>query len=205
MSDDPLNLDTGLPARIAADAAVLAPLTLSVARWLPSSGTAASQTIMKPQRVQNGTERYVRQQACPTCGESPCRSPHFCRACRDADARKARSAKPYYVDASLWREPPDDLCALLNRSVSLQRAWAELNQRHRSDAPPATVEALVFSLRDGIAALGRSTALRRLSELSAAQLREVAVRVQKFKPEIAQPWKPEHVEVLIAARIRIHG
>jgi Family of unknown function (DUF6074) len=34
MSDDPLDLDTGLPARIAADAAALAPSTLSVARWL---------------------------------------------------------------------------------------------------------------------------------------------------------------------------
>jgi hypothetical protein len=37
MSDDPLDLDTGLPARIAADAAVLAPLTLSVARRLLAS------------------------------------------------------------------------------------------------------------------------------------------------------------------------
>jgi Family of unknown function (DUF6074) len=37
MSDDPLDLDAELPARIAADAAVLAPLTLSVARRLPAS------------------------------------------------------------------------------------------------------------------------------------------------------------------------
>ena len=37
MSDDPLDLDTGLPARIAADAAALAPLTLSVARRLLAS------------------------------------------------------------------------------------------------------------------------------------------------------------------------
>jgi len=37
MSDDPLDLDTGLPARIATDAAVLAPLTLSVARRLLAS------------------------------------------------------------------------------------------------------------------------------------------------------------------------
>ena len=37
MSDDPLDLDTGLPGRIAADAAALAPLTLSVARRLPAS------------------------------------------------------------------------------------------------------------------------------------------------------------------------
>jgi len=37
MSDDPLDLDTGLPARIAADAAVLSPTALSVARWLRAS------------------------------------------------------------------------------------------------------------------------------------------------------------------------
>jgi hypothetical protein len=72
-------------------------------------------------------------------------------------------------------------------------------------APAATVEALVFSLRDGIAALGRSATLRRLSELSPAQLREVAVRVQKFKPEIAQPWTPQDVEVLIGVRSRLHA
>jgi uncharacterized protein DUF6074 len=40
VSDDPLDLDTGLPARIAADAAVLAPLTLSVARRLSASADA---------------------------------------------------------------------------------------------------------------------------------------------------------------------
>src|SRR5438067_7605231 len=46
MSDDPLDLDTGLPARIAADAAVLAPLTLSVARRLPAS--ADTDGVMRP-------------------------------------------------------------------------------------------------------------------------------------------------------------
>jgi hypothetical protein len=74
-------------------------------------------TIIKPHRVHNGRERPVRQPACPTCGESPCRTPHFCRACRDADARKARSEKPHYVDASLWRKPLHDLPALLGASA----------------------------------------------------------------------------------------
>lgn len=37
MSDDPLDLDTGLPAGITADAAVLAPITLSIARRLQAS------------------------------------------------------------------------------------------------------------------------------------------------------------------------
>jgi hypothetical protein len=89
--------------------------------------------------------------------------------------------------------------------VSLEHTWSEINQHRLSDVPQATVEALVFSLRDGIAALGRSATWRRLSELSPAQLREVAVRVQKFKPEIAQPWTSNEVEVLIIARSRVNA
>jgi len=80
-----------------------------------------------------------------------------------------------------------------------------VHQRHHNDAPQATVEALVFSLRDGIAALGRPATLHRLSDLSDAQLREIAVRVQKFKPEMAQPWASKDIEVLIAVRSRAHG
>jgi hypothetical protein len=120
----------------------------------------------------------------------------FEEACRRADEKRRRQVEPERL-AQLRR--------LLDDNVSLERAWAELNQRHRSDAPQATVEALVFSLRDGIAALGRPATLLRLSELSDAQLREVAVRVQKFKHEIAQPWTPQDVEVLIAARSRVHA
>jgi hypothetical protein len=89
--------------------------------------------------------------------------------------------------------------------VSVEQAQRKLAEHRRDGAAASTVEALMFSLRDGIAALGRRAILRRLSELSAAQLREVAVRVQKFKPEIAQPWGAEHVAVLIAARDRVHA
>jgi hypothetical protein len=38
--------------------------------------------------------RYCVVSACPTCGNTPCRNPHFCALCRDADARKAREQKP---------------------------------------------------------------------------------------------------------------
>jgi hypothetical protein len=120
----------------------------------------------------------------------------FEEACRRADEKRRREAEPERL-AQLRR--------LLDDSVSIERAWSELNHRRRDGAPQATVEALVFSLRDGIAALGRPATLRGLSELSAAQLREVAVRVQKFKPAIAQPWRPEDVEVLIVARSRVHA
>jgi hypothetical protein len=46
MADDPLDLDIGLPAGIAADAATLAPITLSVARRLRASADANG--IMRP-------------------------------------------------------------------------------------------------------------------------------------------------------------
>ena len=42
--------------------------------------------------------------------------------------------------------------------------------------------------------------LRRLSELDDAQLRAVVIRLLKFKTKIAQPWTPEQVEILLAAR-----
>ena len=130
------------------------------------------------------TASVVRQPACSTCGESPCRSPHFCRACRDADARKARSEKPHYVDASLWREPPHDLRALLDRSVLLQRASAELNRRRHLDAPRATVEALLHELRmHGLTALSHRNCLRRLDDVSTAQLREMLARLIKLRPK----------------------
>jgi hypothetical protein len=46
MADDLLDLDTGLPAHVAAAAAVLAPMTLRVARRLPASADAGG--IMQP-------------------------------------------------------------------------------------------------------------------------------------------------------------
>jgi hypothetical protein len=91
---------------------------------------------------------------------------------------------------------------LLSDNVSLDRAWYELNRR--DCAAPATVEALTFSLRSrGVGALGESDTRRRLSELNAAQLREVALRLRKPKPKIARVWSPKEVEVLIAARRRL--
>jgi hypothetical protein len=72
-------------------------------------------------------------------------------------------------------------------------------RRKQHGAAPTTVEALMYSLRErGISALAEPDCQRRLSELSDGQLREVAVRLQKFKPEIAAAWTPEQVETLVA-------
>jgi hypothetical protein len=93
---------------------------------------------------------------------------------------------------------PDRLARLhrlMERNVSLDRAWAELN---------ASVEALMFRLRSrGVSALEEPNTLRRLSQLSDAQLREVAVRLQKLKPEIAPAWTPEQVEALAIVRSKL--
>jgi hypothetical protein len=117
----------------------------------------------------------------------------FEEACRRADEKRRREAEPERL-AQMRR--------LLSDNVSLDRAWYELNRR--DCAAPATVEALMFSLRSrGVGALGGSDTRRRLSELNAAQLREVALRLRKLKPKIARAWSPKEVEVLIAAKRRL--
>jgi hypothetical protein len=91
---------------------------------------------------------------------------------------------------------------LMTDDVSLERAWHELNRR--DGAPAATTEALMFSLRErGVQTLSEPDTQRRLSELNDAQLREVAVRLQKLKAKIARAWTPKDVAVLIAARRRL--
>jgi hypothetical protein len=113
-----------------------------------------------------------------------------------------------YETSPIKRHRPVDphierLRALMADDVSLDHAWRELNATSR--AARSTVEALMYSLRDGVGALACGDTVRRLSELSDAQIREVAVRVQKFKPHIAPAWTVEDVEVLFAARSKVHG
>jgi hypothetical protein len=87
---------------------------------------------------------------------------------------------------------------LMDDRVSLDRAWHELHGR-RSGAAASTVEALVFGLRHGLAALPNDPdRLRRLSELNAEQVRAVCERVQNFQTHIAPAWRPNEVKALIA-------
>jgi hypothetical protein len=90
-------------------------------------------------------------------------------------------------------------------NVSLDRAWHELRGR-RSGAAASTVEALVFGLRDGLAALPKNPdRLRRLSELNAEQLRAVCERVRNFQTHTAPAWGPNEVKALIAIWSTRHG
>jgi hypothetical protein len=92
---------------------------------------------------------------------------------------------------------------LMSDNVSLDRACHELNSARCLDAPQATVEALMFSLREGVAAFERRETLRRLSELSNEQVLEIATRVQRFKPEIAPAWTPEEVQALALIKSKL--
>lgn len=65
-------------------------------------------------------------------------------------------------------------------------------------APPATIEALMLSLRRGAKELTQPDALRRLSALDGDQVKQVCRRVQAFPPEIAEPWSANEVDSLIS-------
>jgi hypothetical protein len=94
----------------------------------------------------------------------------FAAACRKADEKQRR--KP--VDQRL-----EFLRGLLDDDVSFERAFTEINSaRLRNRAAEATVEALMFSLRErGTAALAEPETQRRLAELSSAQVRDVIARL----------------------------
>jgi hypothetical protein len=73
-------------------------------------------------------------------------------------------------------------------------------------AAAATVEALMYGLREGIKSLAtHPDRQRRLSQLSQRQLVEVCDRLQKFRPEIARPWTRDEVTKLVAVWKNIHG
>jgi hypothetical protein len=102
-------------------------------------------------------------------------------------------------------QPLARLRALLDDSVSLDRAYAEINT-HRHRAAVSTIEALMLALRErGTAALTEPDTERRLGALSESQLHEVCARLQKLRPKIARPWPDSNVERLVKAWVTYHG
>src|SRR2546423_4513422 len=97
---------------------------------------------------------------------------------------------------SAHADPPDPkrLRRLLDQDVSLERAWHELNEARKRPAPQVTVEALIFSLRSGGAALASEDVRERLSRMSETQLHEICARLRKLA--IARPWTPEETTLL---------
>jgi hypothetical protein len=89
-----------------------------------------------------------------------------------------------------WGEPNRGGC--LGRSVrcnwedmSLDALFARIDRaRHFDGAPRSTLDALVLGLRThGIAALENPSCLRRLENVSTAQLREMLARLIKLRPK----------------------
>jgi hypothetical protein len=139
--------------------------------------------------------RYVQSPEAPdwaTVAAGAWEAPSWKAAAREyQEAREHAGGKP--------PQPPDpQLLALLDPKVSLEQAQRSLLKRHRDGAAASTAEALMFGLRDGIDALpAKPQRLRRLSELSADQLKEVCARLQNFKPTIARPWTADEVAALV--------
>jgi hypothetical protein len=80
---------------------------------------------------------------------------------------------------------------------SLERAYHEIiSDGIRGRAAESTIEALMYSLRQGVNDLTRPDTKRRLSELSEYQLRTVIERLRNSKSEIAPSWTPEEAEAL---------
>ena len=99
------------------------------------------------------------------------------------------SRNPHADAATLKR-----LSRLLDDDISLERAWHELNETRKRPAPQVTVEALMFSLRSGGAALAREDVRERLSRMSETQLHEICARLRKLA--IARAWTPEETTLL---------
>jgi hypothetical protein len=68
----------------------------------------------------------------------------------------------------------------------------------RGGVAESVVEALVFQLRAGGAALSNQGARQRLAALNEQQMRKVCERVQHFRPHIARPWTGAEIEILVA-------
>jgi hypothetical protein len=89
------------------------------------------------------------------------------------------------------------LYQLMEPGVTLDGAWHEINRCR--PAPKATVDALMLSLRRGVAELVKSETLQRLSVLDDGQIEDVCLRVQAFQPAIAPTWSAADADLLISA------
>ena len=99
------------------------------------------------------------------------------------------SRNPHADAATLKR-----LSRLLDDDISLERAWHELNETRKRPAPQVTVEALMFSLRSGGAALERKEVHERLAHMSETQLHEICARLHKLT--VARTWTSEETALL---------
>jgi hypothetical protein len=113
---------------------------------------------------------------CRTCGDDPCINPHWCAACRRADAELAADRK-----AGRRCESADTLRVrrLLADDVSLERMWAEINGGRSRSTPQVTVEAILHGVRErGLSALKESANIKRLARCDAAAKAQIDKRIE---------------------------
>jgi hypothetical protein len=138
---------------------------------------------------------------CRSCGQSPCVNPSLCAACDREAKQHPRRRTPR--EARTWQ---------LLGNVSLESMYAAY-LRNRP-APEALVEALAYQLRGGVNALNEPSALRRISELDEAQMKDIAERLSKWRwgklapagprrlpregdKGAVPPWDPEQINMFI--------
>jgi hypothetical protein len=124
----------------------------------------------------------------------------FSHACDRADRRARRRRE----DPELAR-----LRHMLEDDVSLDRAYAALNSDRLM--PEATIEALIYSCRQGPPALDQPDNVRRFGQLSERELREVYGRVQGLSLDLqhdgkpAVRWTAEQADALLDKWNACHG
>ena len=72
-------------------------------------------------------------------------------------------------------------------------------------AAASTVDALMYSLREGVVALRRDDVLQRLGALDEQQMRTACTQLLKRNPNIAKSWEPDEIECLVIAWAACHG
>jgi hypothetical protein len=105
---------------------------------------------------------------------------------------------------------PDErsnLDLLLDENVPLDRAMGIIADRQLRGNPAAqsTIDALMYSLRQGCAALSRQDVCARLADVDEKQLREICTILQKHKASFARAWTADEVERLVMTWATCHG
>jgi len=96
-----------------------------------------------------------------------------------AEYHRYRAGRPLIVE--IEPERLKRLRRLMSDSVSLDAAWAELNDFRNRPTPKATVEAVVHAVRErGLAALKEPTTVERLKRCDAAARADTNQRIEKL-------------------------
>jgi hypothetical protein len=72
-------------------------------------------------------------------------------------------------------------------------------------AAQSTIDALMYSLRSGTAALSREDVRQRLAALDENQMRDVCPRLQKRNPNVAKSWTSDEIECFVTAWAARHA